>query len=150
MSGVSYTTSDAIGANGAKIEWVDAKGKTHQISLLTLEKQSAYERWLEKESIKAIRNVKDVLGEDEYTAALSVALDNITSGRYVFGGEYAQESLTTFKGMCAMISILFSITNEQAMELVKENKEIGKIIENIIVRSFPVPEGNGEEKVSEK
>ncbi len=144
MSGVSYTTGDALGGSGAKIEWVDTKGKTYQVSLLTLEKQSAFERWLEKESVKAIKNVKDVLDESEYNAALSVALSDIASGRYVFGGEDAQQSLTTFKGMCAMISILFGITHEQAMELVKENKELGKIIENIIVRSFPVPEGNEE------
>lgn len=142
MSGVSYTTGDALGGAGSKIEWVDAKGKTHQVSLLTLERQSAFERWLEKESIKAIKNVKDVLDESEYNAALSVALEEIASGKFVFGGDEAQKSLESFKGMCAMIAILFGITSEQAMELVKENKELGKIIESIIVRSFPVSEGN--------
>lgn len=142
MSGVSYTTSDALGGSGAKIEWTDAKGKVYEVSLLTLEKQSAYERWLEREAIKAIKNVRDLLDKEEYEVALIKNLEDISSGRYVFGGEDAQNSLTSFKGMCAMISILFGISSEDAITLVKENLDLPKVIENIILRSFPVQEGN--------
>lgn len=138
---ISYTTSDVLGGSGAKIDWSDSKGNNYQVSLLTLEKQSAFERWLEREAVKSIKNVKDILTEIEYQAALSRVLDDISSGRYVFGGEDAQNSLTSFKGMCAMISVLFGVENEQAVQLVKENTELPKLIENIILRSFPVPEG---------
>jgi hypothetical protein len=138
---ISYTTSDVLGGSGAKIDWSDSKGNNYKVSLLTLEKQSAFERWLEREAVKSIKNVKDILTEIEYQAALSKVLDDISSGRYVFGGEDAQNSLTSFKGMCAMISVLFEVENEQAVQLVKENTELPKLIENIILRSFPVPEG---------
>lgn len=141
MSGVSYTTGDVLGGSGSKIEWVDSQGKTHQVSLLTLERQSAFERWLEREAVKAVKGVKDLLSDTEYQAALSRVLDDIASGRYVFGGEDAQNSLTSFKGMCAMISILFGMENDQAVELVKLNTELPKLIESVILRSFPVQEG---------
>jgi len=149
MSGTSYTTSDVLGSSGAKIEWVDAKGKTYQVSLLTLEKQSAYERWLEREAVKSVKNVRDLLDQDEYNSALDRCLGEISSGKYIFGGDVAQESLGTFRGMVAMIAILFGISNEEALELTKENKDLPKIIENVITRSFPVQEGNETESKTE-
>jgi hypothetical protein len=145
MSGVAYTTSDALGGNSAKTEWVDNTGKKYQVELLTLANQSKFERFLEKEAVKTIRNVKDELGDEEYLMALDRCLESIAEGKYSFGGEDAQRSLGTFKGMCAMISILFNTTSDDAFRLVKESPEIPKVIENIVVRSFPAQEKKPDE-----
>lgn len=140
MSGISYTTSDALGGSSAKTEWVDNTGKKYSVELLTLANQSKFERFLERDAVRAIKNVKEELGEEEYLLALDRCLEAIAEGKYSFGGQDAQRSLGTFKGMCAMISILFNTTQDDAFRLVKESPEIPKVIESIVVRSFPAQE----------
>jgi hypothetical protein len=44
-----------------------------------------------------------------------------------------------------MISILFNTTSDDAFRLVKESPEIPKVIENIVVRSFPAQEKKPDE-----
>lgn len=140
MSDVAYTVGDSIGSSGGKVEWTHPSGKIYQISLLTLENQSKFERALEREAVRSITNVKDILGESEYSQALDRCLDEISSGKYAFGLPDAQKALGTLKGICSMISILFSITSEEAMKLMAECPELAKVVESVIVRSFPVPE----------
>lgn len=136
-----HTLSDSIGASGGPIEWTCSKGTVYQISLLTLEKQSKFERAMERKCIDSLKGLRTLLEKDEYSDALASALDSIKNGDYVFGGARSSESLKTIWGISTLIAILIGITPEEASVLINDNEDIGPLIEMVIERSFPVAAG---------
>jgi len=136
-----HTLSDSIGASGGAIEWTCSKGTAYQISLLTLEKQSKFERAMERKCIDSIKGLRTLLEKDEYSDALASALESIKDGDYVFGGARSSESLKTLWGISTLISILMGISAEEASVIINDNEDVGPLIEMVIERSFPVATG---------
>jgi len=136
-----HTLSDSIGASGGPIEWTCSKGTVYQISLLTLEKQSKFERAMERKCIDSLKGLRTLLEKDEYSDALASALESIRDGDYVFGGARSSESLKTLWGISTLISILMGVSAEEASTIINDNEDVGPLIEIVIERSFPVAMG---------
>jgi len=137
------TLSDSLGQSGGAIEWTCSKGNKYKISLMTLEKQSEFERALEKRAIEKIKTLKDVLEKDEYSAEISKAIESIKDGHYIFGGPAASEALRTLWGISNLMAILIGVSPNDASIIIAENNDIGEIMEMVIERSFPVASGKG-------
>ena len=137
------TLSDSLGQSGGSIEWTCSKGNKYKISLMTLEKQSEFERALEKRAIEKVRTLKDVLDKDEYSAEISKTIESIKDGHYIFGGPTASEALKTLWGISHLMSILIGVPPNDASLIIAENNDIGEIMEMVIERSFPVASGKG-------
>lgn len=135
------TLSDSLGQSGGPIEWVCTKGNKYKVSLMTLEKQSEFERLLEKKAIESVRNHKDILEKEEYTSQIQSILESIKNGEFVFGGKKSSDALRTVWGISALLSILAGITQNEASVLIAENEEIPMLIETVVERSFPVSAG---------
>lgn len=146
-----HTLSDSIGASGGPIEWTCSKGTVYQISLLTLEKQSKFERAMERKCIDSLKGLRTLLEKDEYSDALAAALGSIKDGDYVFGGDHSSDCLKTLWGISTLISILMGVSPEEASVIINSNEDIGPLIEVVIERSFPVAMGKSRAaKVKEK
>lgn len=144
------TLSDSLGQSGGAIEWVCSKGNKYKISLLTLEKQSELERAFEKRSIEKIKELKDILDKEEYSAQIAEAINSIKNGDFVFGGKRSSEMLRTLWGISTMLSVLAGITINEAGVIINENEEISQLIEMVVERSFPAAVGkakSGEKKM---
>ena len=137
------TLSDSLGQSGGSIEWTCSKGNKYKISLMTLEKQSEFERALEKRAIEKVRTLKDVLDKDEYSAEISKTIESIKDGHYIFGGPTASEALRTLWGISNLMAILIGVSPNDASIIIAENNDIGEIMEMVIERSFPVASGKG-------
>lgn len=136
-----HTLSDSIGASGGPIEWTCSKGTVYQISLLTLEKQSKFERAMERKCIDSLKGLRTLLEKDEYSDALAAALESIKDGDYVFGGDRSSECLRTLWGISNLMAILIGVSPDEASVIINDNEDIGPLIEIIIERSFPVAVG---------
>ena len=137
------TLSDSLGQSGGSIEWTCSKGNKYKISLMTLEKQSEFERALEKRAIEKVRTLKDVLDKDEYSEEISKTIESIKDGHYIFGGPTASEALRTLWGISNLMAILIGVSPNDASIIIAENNDIGEIMEMVIERSFPVASGKG-------
>jgi len=137
------TLSDSLGQSGGSIEWTCSKGNKYKISLMTLEKQSEFERALEKRAIEKVRTLKDVLDKDEYSAEISKTIESIKDGHYIFGGPTASEALRTLWGISNLMAILIGVSPNDASIIIAENNDIGEIMEMVIERAFPVASGKG-------
>jgi hypothetical protein len=137
------TLSDSLGQSGGSIEWTCSKGNKYKISLMTLEKQSEFERALEKRAIEKVRTLKDVLDKDEYSAEISKTIESIKDGHYIFGGPTASDALRTLWGISNLMAILIGVSPNDASIIIAENNDIGEIMEMVIERSFPVASGKG-------
>lgn len=137
------TLSDSLGQSGGSIEWTCSKGNKYKISLMTLEKQSEFERALEKRAIEKVRTLKDVLEKDEYSSEISKTIESIKDGHYIFGGPSASDALKTLWGISNLMAILIGVSPNDASIIIAENNDIGEIMEMVIERSFPVASGKG-------
>jgi hypothetical protein len=137
------TLSDSLGQSGGSIEWTCSKGNKYKISLMTLEKQSEFERALEKRAIEKVKTLKDVLEKDEYSAEISKTIESIKDGHYIFGGPAASDALRTLWGISNLMAILMGVSPNDASVIIAENNDIGEIMEMVIERSFPVASGKG-------
>lgn len=137
------TLSDSLGQSGGSIEWTCSKGNKYKISLMTLEKQSEFERALEKRAIEKVKTLKDVLEKDEYSSEISKTIESIKDGHYIFGGPSASDALKTLWGISNLMAILIGVSPNDASIIIAENNDIGEIMEMVIERSFPVASGKG-------
>lgn len=133
-----YTLSDTLGGSGAPIEFVCSRGNKYKFGLLTLGKQSEFERALESRELTRLKGLREALGEDEYKAQVKDLLKEFKHGEYSFGGEKCSDALSSLWGISTLIGILGGIDAEDAHTLIQENTEIRDVIEMIIERSFPV------------
>ena len=145
MSTGIHTLSDSLGTSGGAIEWNCSKGDKYKFSLLTLAKQSEFERAVERKSLDKIRGMKDLLEKDEYDVAIGNALKAISVGEFCFGKERCTEELRTFWGVSTLLAILAGIDPNQASTLMHENSDVGQLVETIVERSFPVAVGKSKE-----
>ncbi len=139
------TLSDSLGQSGGAIEWTCSKGNKYKFSLLTLGKQSEFERAIERKSLDKIRSMKDLLDKEEYDKAIADALKAISLGEFCFGKERCTEELRSFWGVSTILAILAGVSGEQASILMHENEDIGQLVEAIVERSFPVAVGKAKE-----
>lgn len=133
-----HTLSDSLGGSGAPIEFICSRGDKYKFSLLTLGKQSEFERALESRELARLRDLREALGEEEYKAQVKELLREFKHGEYAFGGENCSDALSSLWGVSTLIGILGGISSEQAHTLIQENVELRELIEMIIERSFPV------------
>jgi len=131
------TVSDVIGTHGAPMEWTDSQGKKYQLSLINLKAQSKIERIIEGDAIEALKAHKDLISEDDYRFQFSRLLRDITQGRFNFGGEYFQNAIETIKGVSAMVSVVFNVDRDEAMQLITAEPEVKEVLSMITERSYP-------------
>lgn len=137
-----YTLSDSLGQSGGAIEWVCSKGDKYKVSLLTLERQSKFERILERKAIESVRELKDLIDKEEYSYSIKECLKSISNGDYCFGGDKCSASLKTFWGITNLLALLVGVDPDKASQLIQENEEISDLIETVVKRSFPVANGS--------
>ena len=138
MATGTNTLSDSLGQSGGAIEWTCSKGDKYKFSLLTLEKQSQFERAIERKALEKIRSIKDLVDKDEYDKTVRETLKSISLGDYCFGKDRCTEELKTMWGVSTLLSILAGIDLDKANDLMNGNSEIGQLVETIVERSFPV------------
>lgn len=145
MSTGTHTLSDSLGASGAPVEWSCSKGNKYKFSLLTLQKQSEFERAIERKNLEKIRAMKDLLDKEDYDKAIKEFMASLSLGEYCFGKERCAEELKTFWGISTLLSILAGISSEEASRLINENSDVSALVEVIVERSFPVMVGKAKE-----
>jgi len=64
-------------------------------------------------------------------------LRDITQGRFNFGGEYFQNAIETIKGVSAMVSVVFNVDRDEAMQLITAEPEVKEVLSMITERSYP-------------
>lgn len=112
---------------------------------------SEYEHRLQNKAIKALAAQKDTLSAELWSDMFSKLMDKITAGDYAFGGEIASKSLNTVNGVTELISILCSISQEDAMKLVLEEKEgFRTVFDSVIRQSVSSPDDGDESGTGEK
>lgn len=144
MSGI-HTLSDSLGSAGGAIEWTCSNGNKYKFSLLTLQKQSEFERAIERKSLDKIRGMKDLLDKEEYDKAIADTLRAVSLGEFCFGKDRCTEELRTFWGVSTLLGILAGIDGNHASQLMHENEDVGQLVETIVERSFPVAVGKARE-----
>lgn len=135
------TLSDSLGASGGAVEWTCCHGNKYKFSLLTLGKQSEFERAIERKALDKIRSMKDLLDKEEYSKAISDVLADVSRGDFCFGKERCSEELRSFWGISTLLGILSGVTGEEASRLMQENEDVGQLVEAIVERSFPAATG---------
>lgn len=133
-----YTLSDTLGGSGAPIEFVCSKGDKYKFSLLTLGKQSEFERAIEARELGRLKALRESLGDEEYKEQVKDLLKEFKHGEYAFGSDNCSDALSSLWGVSTLIGILGNISSDKAHELIQENIELRELIEVIIERSFPV------------
>jgi hypothetical protein len=131
------TVSDVLGQYGEPLVWKDSNGKAYTLSLINLKAQSKIERMIESDSIESIKSHRELIGEEEYGRQLARILRDITQGKYNFGGELCQNSLETIKGVSALVSVIFNVSRDEAIELITNEPETKNVIEMVTERSYP-------------
>lgn len=133
-----HTLSDTLGGSGAPIEFVCSRGDKYKFSLLTLGKQSEFERAIESRELNRLRALRESLGDDEYKEQVKELLREFKHGEYAFGSDNCSDALSSLWGVSTLIGILGGISSDKAHGLIQENVELRDLIEIIIERSFPV------------
>lgn len=75
---------------GSEIEF---EGKVYTLSPWTYEVQAAYERYIEREAVNALKRMKPLLTDEDYQEQLNKIQQDITIGLYTFGSEKVARSL---------------------------------------------------------
>lgn len=131
------TASEALGAHGGAIEFKRKNGAKIYVQPLTLKIMSKYEKWLESKAIGTVMALKEV-DAVLFREAFSSVSQDITKGMYAFGGEAAQESLSSPSGIAKLISLMVNVDEDVAIEIISQEGEAFKDVLNLaITQSLP-------------
>lgn len=140
------TVSDVVGSHGGGIEYQSDSGVKITVMPLTLKIMSKYEKWLESKALATCMELKN-LDAKLFREAFKATSDNIVKGAYAFGNELCQESLNTPAGIGKLVSLMCSIDEETALDIVMNGGEAFRnVLDLAIKQSLPSREEGSEGK----
>lgn len=115
------TVSATLGAASAPYT-VEFNGKKVELGLITQAVKSGLERWLFEKRIQAIKEAREVLGDEAtYKEQLDKALEEKMKGRFGWGSRDMMEAMASLPGISKTIS------------LISKDKETGEPVEPDVV-----------------
>lgn len=128
------------------------KGKNYVCSLVTQSVKAQFEKKLFGRAKDAAKEMRDCCTRDEYLSYLADLNTRYLRGDYAFESPTGLESCKSITGMKLLVSLLFNITEEEALELATDAKEeLTQVVSLSIKMSFPgIDTGEADEKGDEK
>lgn len=132
------TVSDTLGSAGAAIEFVTKHGKKILVKPMTMKTMSAFEKWLESRAMQAVADMSDKVSPQVMRELFSGVSEDITKGKYAFGGNTAQEALASLPGITKLVSLMASIDENTAQDIIlKEGEAFRMVLDQAIRQSLP-------------
>ncbi len=114
-----------------------AGGREYPVSLLTQAKKAEYEARLFARHREAERALRDCYAPEEYSARLDRLATRYRDGDFALDGVEGLASVKTPQGMLLLVSVLLSITEGEAVRVLKQApEEIGPLVGQVLRESY--------------
>lgn len=127
----------------------DFEGMTWQLTPPKNKTYARFQRWLELDAIRSIRELRGGISAEEYRELLAAAGRDITAKKYAVGKPAYLEASQSPEGMREWIRLMLLPCHPQAdAELVTrmtEDEPTAEVLVMIIKQIWPAPEGEGED-----
>lgn len=115
--------------------------KGHNVSLITQDVKLAFERKLFAKAKDNAKTMKELMDKEEYANHLQKLGDDFMNGGFALESTRGTDFLKTVQGITTLVGLLFSVTEDEALRLVKEGGvEVSSLIRQIIKESYSLTE----------
>jgi hypothetical protein len=133
--------SDVLHNTGSLTEYTCKNGNVLKIKYLDLKAMSEYENRLQNKAIKKLNEHKDIMDKAMFSDMFKELLDRISQGHYAFGNELCTATLKTIHGITDLLSILCSITPDEAADLIlTEGEGLKQVFGHVLNKSYSSPD----------
>lgn len=136
------TAGDAV-AGG--MEFRASNGKVYTIRRVTVGDIAKIEGWLEGRAYESVRKMQGVVPNPVLVELAQNVANQVSSGKYAFGGEACNQAMNTIAGGVKLASIMCDISEDEAIQiLTSDTAGFMSALNAVMGRSMPEVEGEPE------